>query len=524
MTSVNVLHISQSEIEEPFIPEYLRGTAFAEQYETRYISFSRHGRNFGIGSDFSELPSSWNEDDKCNLLSLAGNGLEVKFVGPAKGVEQDAASVRANNPIPTRCGLYYYEIEILSKGYEGLIGIGFCKSTVPLNRLPGWESDSWGYHGDDGHSFCCQGIGKEYGPKFTKGDIIGCGINFSSGIGFYTKNGVHLGVAFRDLKGTLYPSVGLRTLGEHIRANFGKKPFVFDIEQYMRMEKSKAFESINSWPSSEDKEYSESSISTIVNNLVASYLSHNGYMESAKTFIQDVENREKIFASMDKDYILESIDIDDIDSVNRQHIRVAILNGDIDLALKLTNIFYPGLLETNESVYFKLKCHKFIEMMRQCSESGNENDDEIMTDITGVYDNDNVSCFDSLENSSIEPRNLKKKNTRFLLSKILEYGQQLQKDYRDDNRSDIRKTLEDTFSLLAYSNPKNSAVSYLLDENARQVVAEELNKAILVFLGKSPISPLERLVQYTSVVISELGKKGSSESSFVNIRQDILGI
>ncbi|KAG5517880.1 hypothetical protein PMAC_000335 [Pneumocystis sp. 'macacae'] len=508
MTSINVLHMPQLETTEPFIPAYLRGTAFAEQYEAQYMSFLRHG----IGSDFSELPSSWNEDDKCNLLSLVGNGLEVKFVGPAKGVEQDAASVRTNNPIPARCGLYYYEIEILSKGYEGL---------DYFLVLPGWESDSWGYHGDDGHSFCCQGIGKEYGPKFTKGDIVGCGINFSSGIGFYTKNGVHLGVAFRDLKGTFYPSVGLRTLGEHIRANFGKKPFVFDIEQYMRMEKIKAYQSINSWPSFEDKEYNESSIFSIADNLIASYLFHNGYMESLKTFVQDLENREKIFSNTDKNYIMQSINIDDTDLMNRQHIRSAILNGDIDLALKLTNIFYPCLLETNESVYFKLKCHKFVEMMRQCSESANENDDEIMTDVSGVCDNGS-SSYDLLENSSVEYSDLKKKNTRFLLSKILEYGQQLQEEYRDDNRSDVRKTLEDTFSLLAYSDPKNSSVSYLLDEDVRQVVAEELNKAILVFLGKSSRSSLERLIQYTSVVVNELGKKGSSESSFVNIRQDIL--
>ncbi|KAG5438588.1 hypothetical protein PCANB_002693 [Pneumocystis canis] len=503
MASVNVLHVSQLESAEPFIPEYLRETAFAEQYEARYMSSSRHG----IGSDSLELPSLWNEDDKCNLLSLAGNGLEVKFVG----VEQDAASVRANNAIPVRCGLYYYEVEILSKGYEGLIGIGFCKSTVPLNRLPGWESDSWGYHGDDGHSFCCQGIGKEYGPKFTKGDIIGCGINFSSGIGFYTKNGVYLGVAFRDLKGIFYPSVGLRTLGEHIRANFGKKPFIFDIEQYMRMEKIKAYQSINSWSSLEDKEYSESTISGIVNNLVTSYLLHNGYMESVKTFVQDVESRKRIFGNIDKNCMLKSINIDDTDSTNRQKIRIAVLNGDIDLALKLVDTFYPNLLKCNESVHFKLKCHKFVEMMRQCSESVNEKDDEIMTDITGLCNNDDSNCNSGLlEKSSIECQNLKKRNTRVLLSKVLEYGQQLQEDYRDDNRNDIRKTLEDTFSLLAYSDPKNSAVSYLLDESVRQVVAEELNRAILV--------------QYTSVVVNELGKKGSSESSFVNIRRDILSL
>jgi hypothetical protein len=65
---------------------------------------------------------------------------------------------------------------------------------VPLTRLPGWEPDSWAYHGDDGHSFCCQSSGKHYGPPFTAGDIIGCGVNFRTGSAFFTKNGDHLGL------------------------------------------------------------------------------------------------------------------------------------------------------------------------------------------------------------------------------------------------------------------------------------------------------------------------------------------
>ena len=122
------------------------------------------------------------------------------------------------------------------------IGIGFCRSNVTLDRLPGWDPESWGYHGDDGHSFCCQGTGKTYGPTFTTGDVVGCCINFTKGIAFYTKNGVELDVAFRDLtfdlpgkpgKGNFYPCIGLRTPGEHVRVNFGQKPFVFDIVGYV---------------------------------------------------------------------------------------------------------------------------------------------------------------------------------------------------------------------------------------------------------------------------------------------------
>lgn len=64
---------------------------------------------------------------------------------------------------------------------------------MPLNRLPGWETDSWAYHGDDGYSFSQTASGKNYGPKFGFGDVIGCGINYRTGTAFFTKNGVHLG-------------------------------------------------------------------------------------------------------------------------------------------------------------------------------------------------------------------------------------------------------------------------------------------------------------------------------------------
>ena len=62
-----------------------------------------------------------------------------------------------------------------------------------LTRLPGWEPESYAYHGDDGHSYCSQSSGKAYGPPFTAGDVIGCGVNFRTGSAFFTKNGDHLG-------------------------------------------------------------------------------------------------------------------------------------------------------------------------------------------------------------------------------------------------------------------------------------------------------------------------------------------
>lgn len=134
------------------------------------------------------------------------------------------------------------------------ICIGFSSKSVALNRAPGWEPESWGYHGDDGNSFASQNVGKQYGPPFSSGDTIGCGVNFRTGTAFFTKNGRFLGWlscrvepssitiitrqsaghAFKEVKGKLYPSVGLKKIGEHVRVNFGQIPFMYDIDTLMK--------------------------------------------------------------------------------------------------------------------------------------------------------------------------------------------------------------------------------------------------------------------------------------------------
>lgn len=62
-----------------------------------------------------------------------------------------------------------------------------------LSLTLGWDKHSYGYHGDDGHSFCSSGTGQPYGPTFTTGDVIGCCVNLINNTCFYTKNGHSLG-------------------------------------------------------------------------------------------------------------------------------------------------------------------------------------------------------------------------------------------------------------------------------------------------------------------------------------------
>jgi len=42
------------------------------------------------------------------------------FTGVGK-THKDAASVRATYPIPTSCGIYYFEVKIVSKGRDGYV-------------------------------------------------------------------------------------------------------------------------------------------------------------------------------------------------------------------------------------------------------------------------------------------------------------------------------------------------------------------------------------------------------------------
>lgn len=163
-------------------------------------------------------------------------------------------------------------------------------------------------------------------------------------------------------------------------------------------------------------------------------------------------------------------------------IRKAILEGDVDRALKYTNAYYPQVLQENEHVYFKLRCRKFIEMVRRAAQLslsnepvGNGQSQEMDIDGAGADD-------DSWGDEKIAPAGADE--LLELEGDMLEYGQTLQTDYASDPRKEITEALAEIWSLVAYPNPlKEPAVSHLLDRKGRTAVAEELNSAIL---GKYP--------------------------------------
>lgn len=108
-----------------------------------------------------------------------------------------------------------------------------------------------------------------------------------------------------------------------------------------------------------------------------------------------------------------------------------------------------------------------------------------------------------------------------LLTEAVQYGQQLRLDYPSDEHGGDKKLLDDIFSLVAYPDPKRSVHGHYLDPSGRVAVAEELNSAILVSLGKSSAAALERLYQQTEVLVNEISEDGGA-GAFINVHDDIL--
>ncbi|TKA55790.1 hypothetical protein B0A53_02928 [Rhodotorula sp. CCFEE 5036] len=420
------------------------------------------------------LPTAWNPDDRCALLDLTSDALGVSFAGSAKNGDRDAAAVRANRPVPSQAAVYYFEIKILDKGVSGYIGIGLCHKTVSLSRLPGWEDKSYGYHADDGRAFCCQGTGEPFGPTFTTGDIVGCGIDWTDagpprgprertgnkarnraernnaaaggadkdkdklagGRVFFTKNGQFIGYAFCNLQGPLYPTVGLRTPNEAVRANFGAEPFAFDIESLVLERKRTVLAQLSQLPapssSSSPSHFLPSPIADSVppvpallppsdcerlhetiQALVASYLTHHGYVDTAESFLNQLRE-ERIeratglngvsttattatttSASSSSSSALASEPTTTNSSALRAEIRAAALSGTASgaqRALDLVEQHFPSLLdpspsppatsskgegaltaaEEGKSIGFRLRCRVFVEAVLEWSRANRD--------------------------------------------------------------------------------------------------------------------------------------------------------
>jgi CTLH/CRA C-terminal to LisH motif domain len=168
-------------------------------------------------------------------------------------------------------------------------------------------------------------------------------------------------------------------------------------------------------------------------------------------------------------------------------IRASILEGDIDKALKHTNAYYPNVLVTNPQIVFRLKCRKWVELIRKSSDLQSQTSERqskvsnghSKTAVEDVFDqnmelDEQHEDWDKMETEEAEVA----MKYQELMSQAMEYGQVLMQEYRDEKREYSDK-LREIFSLMAYDDPKISVHGHLIDPSGRVVVAEELNSAIL---------------------------------------------
>ncbi|KAG8571815.1 hypothetical protein GDO81_011790 [Engystomops pustulosus] len=523
-------------------------------------------------------PRAWSPRDKCSYLGLSHGNLRVHYKGHGK-TSRDAASVRATHPIPAACGIYYFEVKIISKGRDGYMGIGLSTQGVNLNRLPGWDKHSYGYHGDDGHSFCSSGTGQPYGPTFTTGDVIGCCVNLIDNTCFYTKNGHSLGIAFTDLPPNLYPTVGLQTPGEVVDANFGQSPFVFDIEDYIREWRTKIQAQIERFPVAGDWQ-------SIIQRMVSSYLVHHGYCSTAEAFAKSTDQTvQEELASIK----------------NRQRIQKLVLAGRMGEAIETTQQLYPNLLERNPNLFFTLKVRQFIEMVNgtdsevrclggrspksQDSYSGSDsncsngvisnkshqshsrskhqpsslnvtelnsinmtmsqqisnytsNDVEMETDhysngfaaassngfLNGStkHDNELEECDTEMEVDSTQVRRQLCGGSQAAVERMICFGRELQamseqlRRERGKNATN-KNMLKDAFSLLAYSDPWNSPVGYQLDPIQREHVCSSLNSAILDIHNLPKQPPLSLALEQAAQCLEMMAHSGIGSCAFARL-------
>eukprot|EP01035_Chromulina_nebulosa_P033188 gene33188-44432_t len=214
------------------------------------------------------LPSFSNIITKKSIMTAFINSLQ--YFSCSKGTKISDTKKKSNakhqfsipfaystkNSPPQICfelrSVFYYEIQILPNKESSMsillaavpartdcVAVGLAtKFFLKDRRFPGWDNESYGYHGDDGAIF--HGRGRQlgtYGPKFGVHDTVGCGLNYNNMSIFFTLNGKYLGTAFQDIKFNkpnvdLYPTVGIDAPCT-VQFNYGKTPFRFDLLDYI---------------------------------------------------------------------------------------------------------------------------------------------------------------------------------------------------------------------------------------------------------------------------------------------------
>ncbi|KAL4151606.1 hypothetical protein PRNP1_008548 [Phytophthora ramorum] len=131
-------------------------------------------------------------------------------------------------------GKWYYEVRLVT---AGVVQLGWADSTFLANSETGDgvgdHERSWAYDGARQVKWN-GGKDEEYaaGDSWNKNDVIGCLLDLDEGTVSFTRNGIDLGVAFRNVKHTssdqgFFPAISVEQT-EILLVNIGSQPFVYE--------------------------------------------------------------------------------------------------------------------------------------------------------------------------------------------------------------------------------------------------------------------------------------------------------
>ena len=223
--------------------------------------------------------------------------------------------------------------------------------------------------------------------------------------------------------------------------------------------------------------------------VILTYLVHNGFEETAKSFYQSVgpllqsrvgNLRIPAYLQGDLEGQFSKVRI-------RRNLSDRILHGQIEEARALLMTHYPLILEAREDsslIQFCLTAQSFIESVRQ------------------------VAATSSQSNTPED-----------LLQSLLVAGVELQR-LAGKITTPMPYSLDDLYALVAYPNPFQSPLAHLFGDRYREQLASLIDQAILHAEGQDSQCSLVTLFQQLQVTLELLQQLGSPMVAFIDIKKE----
>ncbi|KAL1916547.1 uncharacterized protein VTP21DRAFT_5738 [Calcarisporiella thermophila] len=211
--------------------------------------------------------------------------------------------------------------------------------------------------------------------------------------------------------------------------------------------------------------------SNLMRQLVFSYLVHHSHERSARAFLEEVKLLEGHNSDVKGPLLSEKYEELLNITHQRKKIMASIRAGRIDRTIALVNASFPGALSTSPSTSnsrtietaFALACQALIELIRA---------EKFLLAIE-------------------QARRIHNTFSKLLISS-------------SEELECFEHTLEDVFSLICYTEPEKSCVGHYMSKEWRIGLAEEVDRALVEYMGCKGESPLEILVRHAMCVRKEV--------------------